>query len=234
MIEAIAPEKEDEIVFLGDYIDRGPDSRDVVQQVIDLRSQCRVVPLRGNHEIMLSGVLFRDLDPTVWLGSGGKATITSYGGSIEKVPPDHRDFLQHLRPYYETRDSIFVHAAYDAHLPMHQQDDAMLYWHHLTYVLPAPHVSGKRVFVGHTPQENGRVLHVGHIVCMDTNCCGCGYLTAMNVDTEEVIQVNRHGHLLRSPAKAIASRLSHWFLSARKRLRAAAGTRRSHEVSKPT
>lgn len=56
LIETIDPDTEDEIVFMGDYIDRGPDSRDVVQQVLDLRERCQVVALRGNHEIMLLGV----------------------------------------------------------------------------------------------------------------------------------------------------------------------------------
>ena len=74
LIETIAPRAEDELVFLGDYVDRGPDSRDVVDQVIDLHDRCRVVALRGNHEIMLMGVALGGLDDTVWLANGGKAT----------------------------------------------------------------------------------------------------------------------------------------------------------------
>ena len=52
VIEAIDPQPEDEIVFLGDYVDRGPDSRDAVDQIIDLQTRTQVVALRGNHEIM--------------------------------------------------------------------------------------------------------------------------------------------------------------------------------------
>ena len=174
MIEAIEPQAGDELVFLGDYIDRGPNSRDVIEQLIELQSRCRVVCLRGNHEIMLGGVLFSGLDPSLWIGSGGKATIASYGGDIQKMPEHHRNFLKSLRRFYETKDTIFVHASYESHLPMDRQDDSMLYWSHLSWLLPAPHISGKRVFVGHTPQPDGRVMDVGHLVCIDTHCVGTG------------------------------------------------------------
>jgi len=208
LIEAIAPQATDELVFLGDYIDRGPDSRDVIEQVIDLRSRCRVVALRGNHEIMLAGVVFRKLNPEVWLGSGGHATVTSYGGDIRKIPQHHRAFLKSLRPYYESQDTIFVHAAYEPHLPMDRQADAIMYWAHLGMLLPAPHISGKRVIVGHTPQPDGRVMDAGHLVCVDTHCFGNGYLTAYDIDTNDAIQVNRQGHLLRSPAKALLQKVT--------------------------
>ena len=79
MIEEIDPTAEDQLIFLGDYIDRGPSSRDVVNQVIELQSRCNVVPLLGNHEIMLMGVALRGLDQDAWLRSGGKATVTKIG-----------------------------------------------------------------------------------------------------------------------------------------------------------
>lgn len=211
LVDAIAPQSDDELVFLGDYVDRGSDSRNVVEQLIDLQGRCRVVCLHGNHEIMLGGVLFRDLNPTVWLGSGGKATITSYGGDIRKMPEAHRAFLKSLRPYYEINDTIFVHASYEAHLPMERQDDSVIYWSHLSYLLPPPHISGKRVFVGHTPQPSGRVMDAGHLVCIDTHCVGNGFLTAFNVDSNATIQVDRRGHLLRSPAKVFFQKMSKLF-----------------------
>tara|TARA_R110002049_G_scaffold309268_1_gene519601 strand:- start:134703 stop:135536 length:834 start_codon:yes stop_codon:yes gene_type:complete len=213
LVETIAPRPKDQLVFLGDYVDRGPDSRDVIEQLIQVRKLCRTVMLRGNHEIMLGGVVFRDLDPTVWLGSGGKATVASYGGDIQKMPEHHRDFLKSLRPHYETTDSIFVHACYESHLPMDRQDDSLRYWAHLTHLLPAPHISGKRVFVGHTPQMSGRILDAGHLICVDTHCVGNGYLTAYDIDNNHSIQVDRRGHVLRSPAKAAFQKLLKFFRS---------------------
>lgn len=202
LIELIDPQPEDELVFLGDYVDRGPDSRGVIDQIIELQERCRVVALRGNHEIMLFGVAFCNLEGKMWLESGGHATVTSYGGSLEKIPQSHRAFLQSLRPHYETDGAIFVHACYEAQTPMDQQPDDIRYWTHLSSP-PAPHCSGKRVFVGHTPQGSGSVLDLGHLVCVDTYCFGTGYLTAMNVETDEVIQVDKKGFRRRVPAEAL-------------------------------
>lgn len=199
LIETIAPQPDDELVFLGDYVDRGPDSRNVVDQVIELQDQCRVVALRGNHEIMLMGVALGGLDDSVWLANGGNATVSSYNGNLSKIPARHLAFFQELAPYYELIDTIFVHAGYNHLLAMHQQDDATTYWNHLSNPLPLPHQSGKRVFLGHTPQGSGNVLDAGHVVCVDTYCFGGGYLTALEVDSGEVIQADYHGHLRRPP-----------------------------------
>ena len=213
LIEAIEPQRDDEVIFLGDYIDRGPDSRDVVQQVLELRQRCQVVPLRGNHEIMLMGVVLGGIDETIWLENGGLATVTSYGGSIEKIPPDHLEFYRNLEPYYETKDLICVHAGYDPSLEMHEQDSGTAYWNHLPDPLPPPHKSGKRVFVGHTPQAAGQVLDGGHLVCVDTYCFGGGYLSAFETRNCEVIQADLHGHLRRAPVQIMAARFSRLFRS---------------------
>lgn len=211
LIEAIEPGVDDEIVFLGDYIDRGPDSRDVVQQILDLRQRCHVVPLRGNHEIMLLSVALRGMDDEVWLENGGAATVASYGGSLSRIPPDHLELFQQLEPYYETSDTIFVHAGYDPLLDMHEQSAATTYWNHLPLPLPPPHKSGKRVIVGHTPQPSGVVLDGGHVMGLDTYCFGGGYLTAFETHTREMIQANLHGHLRRAPIKIIAANLNRLF-----------------------
>ncbi len=213
LIEAINPQVDDELVFLGDYIDRGPDSRDVIQQILDLRERCHVVALRGNHEIMLLGVALGGLNDEVWLENGGVATVSSYGGSLSKIPPEHLEFFQRLEPYYETAETIFVHAGYHHQLDMHEQDSATIYWKHLPSPLPPPHKSGKRMIVGHTPQSNGNVLDAGHVICVDTYCFGGGFLTAFETSSYEVIQADRHGHLRRDPVQVMISRLSRIYKS---------------------
>lgn len=216
LIEAIEPREEDELIFLGDYIDRGPNSRDVVQQILELRHRCHVIPLRGNHEIMLLSVVLGGMDGEMWLENGGTATVTSYGGAFTKIPANHLEFFQNLEPHYETNDLICVHAGYHPHLDMHEQDAAIRYWQHLPIQLPPPHKSGKRVFVGHTPQPGGNVLDGGHVVCVDTYCFGGGYLTALETNTCNVIQADRHGHLRRAPLQVIAARLSRMFQTIRR------------------
>lgn len=207
LIESIHPASSDEIVFLGDYIDRGPNSRDVVKQVIELGKSCRTVTLRGNHEIMMLGVALYGLDDKGWLANGGNATLSSYGGKLSKVPDLHIEFFRGLRPYYETDKSIFVHAGYHPEIEMRHQDETTLYWTHLADPLPAPHISGKRVFVGHTPQPDGIVLSTQHLVAVDTYCFGGGFLTAYDVDSCETIQVNRHGHVRKAPLRKLVEGL---------------------------
>lgn len=207
LLELIAPTADDEIVFLGDYVDRGPDSKGVVDQIIALQDQCNVVTLLGNHEIMLRGVALGGLDGEMWESCGGKATVTSYGGALSKMSDAHRAFYRDLKPYYETAQEIFVHACYEYHLPMKEQTEEMMYWTHLNHLMPPPHCSGKRVFVGHTPQPGGMVLDIGYLVCVDTYCFGNGYLTAMNVDNNEVIQVDRKGFRRRAPAEQLIARI---------------------------
>lgn len=203
LIDSIAPTKADEIVFLGDYVDRGPNSRDVINQVIELGKSCRTVTLRGNHEIMLQGVALYGMDDQVWLSNGGNSTVASYGGNVSRIPEHHLDFFRSLRPYYEIEEAIFVHAGYVPELEMRLQDETALYWMHLTDPFPGPHCSGKRVFVGHTPQPGGTVLDIGHLVGIDTYCFGGGFLTAMELASEDIIQVNRQGHVRKTPLKKL-------------------------------
>lgn len=207
VIETIAPAADDQIIFLGDYIDRGIDTRNVVDQVIELQSQCRVVALKGNHELMLLAILRHGIDDAIWLANGGRATVTSYGGSLSKIPEDHLKFFDRLRPYYENDQAICVHAGYDPNLQMKFQEDAVMHWNHLSAVMPGRHLSGKRVFIGHTPQPMGNILDAGHVVCIDTYCFGGGFLTAFDLDTDEVIQADVHGHLRRDRARELRQRL---------------------------
>ncbi|OYP36547.1 metallophosphoesterase family protein [Rhodopirellula sp. MGV] len=229
LIDTIAPTEQDELIFLGDYVDRGPDSRGVIDQLVELQSRCNVVALRGNHEIMLCGVAFSHLPAEMWLNSGGNATVTSYGGSLDKIPESHVKFLRGLRPHYETQNAIFVHANYDHTLPMEAQPDDIRYWTHLTRA-PMPHCSGKRVYVGHTPQGNGMILDLGHLVCVDTYCFGNGYLTAMNVGTDECIQVDKKGFRRRVPAEALFQFVG----SAMRSVRALIRRQHSDEPPSPT
>src|SRR3954465_12751867 len=96
LLDAIRPRPEDTIVTLGDYIDRGPDSRGVLDLLIDLGRRCRLVPLLGNHDEMLLGVR-TSRHPISWLvGMGGNATLDSYGPArdLSLIPAEHFEFLE--------------------------------------------------------------------------------------------------------------------------------------------
>ncbi len=190
ILQAIDPQPDDTIVCLGDYIDKGFDSEGVIDRLIDLMAQCRVVPLLGNHdELMLRA---RDSKAALrrWLDLGGKAALESYGPScqISLVPDVHFQFLESCRTWFETERHFFVHANYDPRFPLDEQDEHALRWTSLRDYVPGPHVSGKIAVVGHTPQPE--VLDLGHLVCLDTGCAYDGILTAMEVETGRTWQAN--------------------------------------------
>ena len=198
LLNAIQPRREDCIVTLGDYINRGPDSRGVIEKLIDLSHQCRLVPLLGNHDQMLLNAR-SGLHTMNWVRMGGLATLHSYGTvrELNLIPDDHIKFLKSCLDHFETETHIFVHANYFPNLPMDEQPVLMLRWESLRDMTPGPHQSGKTVIAGHTSQKNGEILDLGHVKVIDTYCHGGGWLTALDVQTEEVWQADREGNMRR-------------------------------------
>ena len=138
--------------------------------------------------------------PIYWLLEiGGTTTLDSYGTGRELglIPDDHYEFLDNCLDYYETDTHIFVHANYFPDTQMDEQPVGMLRWESIRDMTPGPHESGKTVIVGHSSQKSGEILDLGHVKCIDTRCCGGGWLTALDVHTEEVWQADRKGNLRR-------------------------------------
>ena len=191
----------DTVVTLGDYVDRGPDSRGVIEFLLDLRKRCRLVALRGNHEIMM----LRARDDRSWLlnwiACGGDSTLDSYGAAgFQDVPAAHWDFIAGTVRYCETEDDFFVHANALADLPLEDQPAFNLFWEHLGAVV-SPHVSGRRMICGHTRQKSGLPLDLGRAVCIDTNACGGGWLTCLETGSGMYWQANQQGDLRRGSLK---------------------------------
>lgn len=195
LIDAIQPTSADVIVPLGDYVDRGPESRAVIDLLIELVDRCQLVPLLGNHEAMMLDALESPEVREFWYGVGGWETVESYGGTLEELPSDHAVFLRGLKRYHETDTHIFVHANYDASLSLEQQPDRLLLWEHVVHTLPGRHHSGKTAVVGHTPQGSGEILDMDYLVCIDTYCVGGGWLTALDVESGTVWQTSCDGEL---------------------------------------
>ena len=179
---------------LGDLVDRGPQSRDVVDRVMQLGDRCRLVPLLGNHEAMLLDVL-QEGDLDFWLTCGGLETIRSYGGNLSDIPPRHIEFFQQCPRHWESDKHFFTHANYRPNVPLASQPEHSLLWEHLTFSVPAPHVSGKTAVVGHTPQRSHEILDLGYLKCIDTFCVGGGWLTALDVRTGQQWQASAEGEL---------------------------------------
>lgn len=199
LIQAIDPGPDDLLIPLGDFIDRGPDSRGVIDRLIGLTARCQLVPILGNHDQLLLDALDDPYAHENWLEFGGTATLESYGGSLAQVPEAHLDFCRSCLDYFETATHIFTHARYDEPLPMGRQPELALRWESLRDGMPGPHGSGKVVILGHSSQKDGAILDGGHFVCIDTYCYGGGWLTAMDVPTGRFWQASADGRFRPTP-----------------------------------
>jgi serine/threonine protein phosphatase 1 len=198
LVLAIEPQSDDTLVFLGDYVDRGPDSRGVLNQVIELSERLKVVPLMGNHEESMLAARTRQSNLEFWLTPicGGRTTLQSYGPTLDLslIPPEHFRFLEGLRRYHETDTHFFIHASYAPNWRLDQHNSRTALWLDLKN-LPGPHYSGKIAVVGHTPQMDGKILDLDYLMCIDTGCGFGGVLTALDVTGGQIWQVDEQGRL---------------------------------------
>jgi serine/threonine protein phosphatase 1 len=124
------------IVLLGDYVDRGPDSRQVVERLIGFRSEkFRLIPLKGNHEVMMWQACNRLVELDWWIDNGGDTTIASYremgdGADISTivVSRSHLQWVANLALMHVDRHRVYVHAAVDSAIPLKQQSERTLLW----------------------------------------------------------------------------------------------------------
>jgi serine/threonine protein phosphatase 1 len=200
LLEVVDPEPDDRIITLGDYVDRGPDSRGVLDRLIELQDRCRLVALKGNHEVMMLQARNNEQAFREWCSCGGKQALESYGPYLdwetfgERIPVKHWRFLMHqCGRYHETETHIFVHANLWPDLPLDEQPDWLIFWEALDAGRSRPHDSGKVMVCGHTPQRSGRPLDLGHAVCIDTGIYRGGWLTCLDVGTGEYWQANQQG-----------------------------------------
>jgi serine/threonine protein phosphatase 1 len=197
VIESVELRPDDVLITLGDYVNRGPDTRAVLDWLIEFQANGKLVPLRGNHEVMMLRARESPGARAYWLASGGDATFASYGGDSSSedltcIPEAHWDFLeQETRAWYETETHFFVHANALPDYPLVDQPDYVLYWEKFND--PPPHESGKIMVCGHTSQKSGLPLSIRHAVCIDTWACGHGWLTCLDVGSGRYWQANQSG-----------------------------------------
>ncbi|MCI0333047.1 MAG: serine/threonine protein phosphatase [Planctomycetes bacterium] len=198
LVEATNPRANDTLITLGDCVDRGLQSSQVIEQLLALRETCRLVPLLGNHEEMMLNFVDGRPQPDDWFECGGAETVESYrdaDGKFFPVPPEHVDFIRTWGDCFETDTHFFVHANYEAERPLAQQHWQTMRWQSLKFGIPDPHESGKIAVVGHTSLKNGEILDLGYLVCIDTYCWGGGWLTALDADSGQTWQADRDGRL---------------------------------------
>lgn len=192
LLEQLALQAADTLIVLGDVVDRGPDTNGVIERLLRLKSQCQLVLIRGNHEDMfLNGLQGGELQ-YAWLEHGGVQALDSYGGDPALVPESHLRLLQSAELYWETATHLFVHANLEPGVALARQRPNWLRWTHLTG-RETPCSDGRWVICGHTPQLSGWPNVSPGWVCIDTNACRGGWLTALDVHSEEIVQTNQAG-----------------------------------------
>jgi serine/threonine protein phosphatase 1 len=196
LLDAVKPKKNDQLILLGDYVDRGSDSPGVINTLLSLQNRCNTVFLRGNHEGMMLDARESFLKSDIWQSCGGFETVSSYGAEgrtdwQSSVSDAHWSFLEQTIRAFETPKQIFVHASLDTELDLDEQPDWILFWEYFEKILP--HKSGKKVICGHTPQATGFPGDVGYAICIDTGCVYGGWLTCLDVDSGHYWQANEKG-----------------------------------------
>lgn len=196
LLEKLEPFRDRRFIFIGDYIDRGPDSKQVVDLMLDLEKKIDCIFLRGNHEQMLLDALMNN-DMSLWLMNGGRTTINSYtSGRSDKLilPDDHKEFYESTRMFYETPDYFFVHAGISPAKTIEEslKDDKL----EEEFLWERSHLDAfetpweKTVVFGHTPQP--QPLKKEQMIGIDTGCVydrrGYGKLTAVKLPEVEFVQ----------------------------------------------
>ena len=190
LLAQVALRETDQLVFLGDYIDRGPDSAGVIDELLALQARFpHSVFLRGNHEQMLIDVLAGE-NLTTFLFNGGDKTIASYEARGGWPPPrKHRRFLESLPAIYRAEGFVFVHAGLRPGTPLADQDPDDLLWIRQEF-LDSSDDWGEIVVFGHTPREEP--LLTAARIGLDTGCVYGGRLTCCDVLTRRCWQVVGH------------------------------------------
>ncbi|MCD6253932.1 MAG: serine/threonine protein phosphatase [Thermotogae bacterium] len=190
LIDLINPSKNDTLIFLGDYIDRGPDSRAVVNFLLGLSHDHHCVFLRGNHEGMMIDAVVHGNNLTLWYFNGARATVESYGG-INNIPQRHLEFILNTKFYYEEDDFLFVHAGVKPGIPLAEQDPFDMLWIRDEFIYSSWPLNGRRVVFGHTPFLEEPLIMEDKIG-IDTGCVYGGKLSAVRVDDLRVFSVPCH------------------------------------------
>ncbi|MEN3027363.1 MAG: metallophosphoesterase family protein [Chlorobiota bacterium] len=189
----------DEVYFVGDYIDRGPDSKAVVDLIRHLQQAgYRVVPLRGNHEQLLLDAMASEEMFDLWLLNGAATTLRSFGiKHPRELSEEYRSFFATL-PFFAVLDTVvIVHAGLNFHIPDPFADTEAMLWDRSVEADPS-RLGGRRLIVGHTPLPLPllRQSLSWNKVFIDGGCVyghlsGYGYLCALELESWELFtQVN--------------------------------------------
>lgn len=192
---------EDLVVFIGDYVDRGPQSKQVIDRLLKFKAEFpSTLFLKGNHEDMLLAYLGHNgREGKAYLLNGGAETLNSYGAAkegsneavresfIQSMPPEHLSFFQGLESYIIMGDFVFAHAGLNPLRDLRAQIEADLFWIREEFISNI-HFFKRTVVFGHTPYEDV-MFHLPYKIGIDTGLVYGNSLTCIEVMNREIFQV---------------------------------------------
>jgi serine/threonine protein phosphatase 1 len=191
--------KEDKLILLGDYIDRGDKSKGVVDFIIELSENgYDVIPLMGNHEAMLLDAYKDEKYISKWIQNGGNETLKSFEiSSLKKLETKYIDFYRSLKLYFEFENCLFVHAGFNDEIENPFDDSYHMIWNcRENYTHPA--LRDKTIIHGHCVIPftacDDRIKNNNPVINLDTgsvysNHSGLGRLTSLEIYTRTILFV---------------------------------------------
>ena len=191
------------LIFLGDYIDRGPNIKETIQALLDFQpNNFQQIFLLGNHEQMMLDFINNVPDSLyLWILNGGNETLNSYGikGTeffnnetksnetirnelINNIPKNHLQFFNNLTLSHQRGEYFFVHAGIDPDVPLDKQDKNTLLWQRKSKFLDNTKVFEKIIVHGHTPQP--KIENLANRINLDTGAFYTGILSCLIIDTK--------------------------------------------------
>ena len=200
--------KEDQLIFLGDYVDGWSQSFEVMTHVMELALQQTCVVLKGNHDYYLEQYLDSKAFHPHWLKHGGQSTFDQYQEQDEETRQGHLQFLRTMPLYYiDDQNRLFLHAGFTSpHGPEREHHQSNFFWDRTLWetavatnssfqkndlLFPKRLKLFKEIYIGHTPTlhlESRMPLHKVNVWNMDTGAAFTGALSAMDIDSKEIWQ----------------------------------------------
>lgn len=197
--------EDDKVVFLGDYVDKGADSKGVIDWLLEKSKTFDFEFILGNHEIMMTRAKSSTEIFEYWVEDyGGSLTLNSYkiGDNqnwMNQIDKSHWNFIDSCLPYLEIGEFIFVHAGLENNKRLEEQNEHDLFFK--KFEEPLMYDPIKTVICRHTARKNGKIANFKHTICIDTYAHRGMWLTCLNVETGEFLKANNKGQIEKGKIK---------------------------------
>ncbi|MFL9482831.1 metallophosphoesterase family protein [Chitinophagaceae bacterium LWZ2-11] len=211
LMQRVKPVKEDQLIFLGDYVDGWSQSAPLIDYLIELNNQFSCIFIKGNHDVWCEEWLYNGKTEPVWLRNGGNETIASYNFYSQLQKEQHLIFFNRMKDYYvDNKNRLFIHAGFSSmYGPEKEHHGSSYSWDRTLWELalamdhriekhsvlyPKRLLLYKEIYIGHTPTINYNVdvpMHACNVWNVDTGAAFYGKLSAIDIDTKQYWQSDK-------------------------------------------